>query len=123
MNPCFTTLCLALDSNFHTFHPHQPQKPLIFLHYSVVDQPYEKEVYFYSFVTKSNQPSTKYSSDVFSSFYRTVTHRESNRIFTSPPLNSVSPCFTRTSSFCYLPIFSLQPSKPSLNDKQDFSRS
>ena len=94
MNPRFTTSCLALGSNFPTFPPRQPQVSH-FLYYSLVDQLYEKEVYFYSFVTKSNQASNKYSPDVFSSFYRIVKHGESHRIFTSPPSNSVSPCFTK----------------------------
>ena len=44
-----------------------------------------KEVYFCSFVTKSNQASTRYWPDVFSSFYRMATHGESHRILTSPP--------------------------------------
>ena len=35
MNPCFTTLSnqilnLAIGTNFHTFHLHQPQQPLVF---------------------------------------------------------------------------------------------
>ena len=79
-----------------------------FLHYSLVDQLYAKEVCFCSFVTKPNQASTKYSPDVFNSFYRTVTHGgPSQWISTSPP--PLMLCFLmfyyRTFSFCCLPIF------------------
>ena len=77
-----------------------------FLHYLVVDQLYTKKVYFCSFVTKSNQATTKYSQYVFSMFYRTITHRgPSHRILTSLPLRQHFPIFHyRTSSFCCLPV-------------------
>ena len=99
INPCFTTLCsqmlsLAIGSNFQVFHPRQPQQPLIFLYYLLIDQLHAKEVYFCSFVTKCNQASTKYSPDVFKSFYRTVTHGQFHRIFTSPASNGAFPHFT-----------------------------
>ena len=42
-------------------------------------------MYFCSFVTKCNQASTKYSPDVFKSFYRTVTHGGFHGIFKPPP--------------------------------------
>ena len=92
-----------------------------FLHYLLVDQLYAKEVYFCSFVTKCNQASTRYSLDVFKSFYRTVTHGEFHGIFTSP--SRVSPHFTIeplpsvASSF-----FSLKNSKAPPKDTQYFSR-
>ena len=77
-----------------------------FLHYLVVDQLYTKKVYFCSFVTKSNQATTKYSQYVFSMLYRTITHRgPSHRILTSLPLRQHFPIFHyRTSSFCCLPV-------------------
>ena len=56
-----------------------------FLHYLLVDQLYANEVYFCSFVTKFNKAFTRYSPDVFNSFYWTAAHGESHRIFTSPP--------------------------------------
>ena len=76
MNPYFTTLynqmlSHAIGLNFDTFHPCQLQQPL---QYWLVDQLYAKEVYFCSFVTKSNQTSTKYLPVVFNSFYRTAGH-------------------------------------------------
>ena len=77
-----------------------------FCHYLLDDQLYAKEVYFCGFVTKCNQATSKYSPDVFKSFYRTVTYGELHQIFTSPPLKRNFPTFHyRTSSFCCLPIF------------------
>ena len=94
-----------------------------FLHYSLVDQQYAKEVYFCSFVTKFNQVFTKYSPDVFKSFYRTVTYGGFHRIFTSPLVKWHFPTFHyRTSSFCCLPFFSLKNSKSPPKDIQYFNR-
>ena len=99
-----------------------------FLRNLLVDQLYTKEVYFCSFVTKSNQASTRYSPDVFNSFHRTATHGEpSHRIFITIPLMQCFPCFTKeplpfvASPFLF--IFSLQPSKSPPKDIQDFNRS
>ena len=50
-------LNLAIGLSVDTFHPCQLQQPLQYL---LVDQLYAKEVYCCSFVTKSNQASTKY---------------------------------------------------------------
>ena len=101
ISPCFTTLynqmlSLAIGLNLHTFHSRQLQQPLTFCTlYSLVDQLYAKEVYFCSFVIKFNQAFTKYSPDVFNSFYRTVTHgRTSHWIFTRPCSCNASPRFT-----------------------------
>ena len=74
------------------------------LHYLLFDQLYAREVYFCSFVTKSNQTSTRYWPDVFSSFYRIATHRVPQD-FHKPTLNKVLTFHYRNSSFCYLPIF------------------
>ena len=69
-----------------------------FMHFSLVYLLYAKEVYFCSFVTKSNnliQHAPNIYPHVFNSFHRTIIHGESHRIFTSPPpSNSVSPNFT-----------------------------
>ena len=96
---------------------------ILFLHYLPVDQLYAKEVYFCSFVTKSNQVSTSNSPDVFNSFYRTITHGESHRIFTSsPPPNIFSPHFIiEPLPSIASPFVSLQPSKPPSNDAQYFN--
>ena len=81
-----------------------------FLHDMLVDQLYAKEVYFCSFVTKCNQALTKYSPDVFISFYRTITYGEffhkPHKIFTSPPptLNHQPPPSNVVS-----PHFSVEP--------------
>ena len=71
------------------------------MHYLLVDQLYAKKVYFCSFVTKSNQTSTKYSPDAFSSFYRTMG-------FSQPPSLLIQgfPTFHyKIFSFCRLSIF------------------
>ena len=122
MNPFFTTLCnqmlsLAVGWNFQIFHPHQPQQPPIFCFTPLVDQPC-------SFVTKPNQASTRYSPDVFSSFYRTVTHGESHRIFTSLPQTRF-PDISLQNLFLLLPphFFSLQPSNRPPDKTQGFNRS
>ena len=84
-----------------------------FLHYSVIDQLYAKEVYFCSFVTKSNQTSTKDSPDVFNSFCRTVTHGDSHRIFTNPLKQRFPTFHYRTCSFCcLLTFFHYNPPSP-----------
>ena len=112
ISPCLTTLCsqiLNLCNRFKFSHISSPPATTAshFLHYLLVDQLYAKEVYFCSFVTKCNQASTKYSPDVFKSFYRIVTHGEFHGIFTVPPPVkwSFSKFHYRTSSFCCLPIF------------------
>ena len=103
-------LSFATGSNFHTFDPRQP---LIFLHYMLVDQLYAKEVYFCSFVTKSNQTSTKYSPDVLNRFYRIITHGESHRIFRSPPpSNSIYPHFHVFTAFSHFHFFHYNPTSP-----------
>ena len=91
--------------------PHTSSPPATtashFLHYSLVDQLCAKKVYFCSFVTKCNQESTKYSADLFNSFYRTLTHRgPSHRIFTKLPIMQHFPTYHyRNSSICCLYIF------------------
>ena len=65
-----------------------------FLHYSLVDQLYAKEVYFYSLVAKFNHTSTKYSSDVFNSFYCHTWRVPWD--FHQPTSNEVSPHFNNT---------------------------
>ena len=62
---------------------------------------------------KSNQASTKYSPDVFNSFYWTITHGEFHKIFTSRPPPNLPPSLKRglplfhcrNVSFCCFPIF------------------
>ena len=95
-----------------------------FLYYLLVGQLSAKELYFCSFVTKANQASTKYSPYVFNSFYRTVTHGEYHRIFTSPSSNLVSPHFTilETLPSVVSPFFSLKNSKAPPKDTQYFNR-
>ena len=70
----------------------------IFLHSSLVDQLYAKEVYFYSFVTKPNQVCIKHSPKICKSFYRAVAHGKSHGIFISihpnKHSNSICPHFT-----------------------------
>ena len=70
----------------------------IFLHSSLVDQLYAKEVYFCSFVTKPNQVCIKYSPKICKRFYRAVTHGKSYGIFISihpnKHSNNISPHFT-----------------------------
>ena len=74
-------------------------------------------MYFCSFVIKCNQ-AIKHPSNIhqmYSCFYRTVTHREFHKIFTSPCTSPPIPALTqgfptfhyRTSSFCCLPFFFL----------------
>ena len=68
------------------------QKASYFLRSSLVDQLYKKGVYFYSFVTKSNQASINIHPNVFNSFYRTITHVHD---FSRSKINSF--CSTPTS--------------------------
>ena len=78
-----------------------------FVHSSLVDQLYVKEVYFCSFVTKSNNLvyyAPNIHPNVFDSFHRTVINGESNGIFTCPS-PSILTFHYRTSFFCYLPFF------------------
>ena len=74
-----------------------------FLHYLLFDQLCAREVYFCSFVTKSNQASTRYWPDVFSNFWRIAWRVP--RDFHKPSSNKVLTFHYRNSSFCYLPIF------------------
>ena len=110
MNPCFITLFnqisnLAMGWNFHTFHPFLPQQLPNFCTTLLFDQLHAKEVYFSSFVTKSNQASDRYWPDVFSSFYRIATRGEPNRIFTTPVKKFFITFHYRDSSFGYFCIF------------------
>ena len=73
------------------------QQRLMFLYSSLVDQMYVKEVYFCSFVTKSNQASIKYSPKCISQFLSDCHTWESHGFFTRPFLqdsNGISPHFT-----------------------------
>ena len=92
MNPCFTTLFYHILPNVKPYNGLFSHISSLlatiayhFLHYLLVDQLYAKEVYFCSFVTKFNKAFTRYSLNVFNSFYWTAAHGESHRIFTSPP--------------------------------------
>ena len=92
MNPCFTTLFYHILPNVKPYNGLFSHISSLlatiayhFLHYLLVDQLYAKEVYFCSFVTKFNKAFTRYSPNVFNSFYWTAAHGESLRIFTSPP--------------------------------------
>ena len=116
---------VKLWNRFEFLHISSPPatKASYFLHYLLIDQLYAKELYFCIFVTKSSQASTKYSADVFNSFYRTITHGEFHVIFTSSPSNGVSPSFTTEPPFCCLPTFSLKSFKPPPHDTQYFNRS
>ena len=73
------------------------QQRLMFLHSSLVDQLYVKEVYFCSFVTKSNQASIKYSPKCISEFLSYCHTWESHGFFTRrfpQGSNGISPHFT-----------------------------
>ena len=100
-----------------------------FVHSSLVDQLYAKEVYFCNFVTKSNNPvqhAPNIHPNIFNIFHRTVILGESYGIFTGPsPSNGVFiiTVHYKTSSFCYLPIFSLLEPSKQLKSKFAFSPS
>ena len=106
-------LNLAIGLSVDTFHPCQLQQPLQYL---LVDQLYAKEVYCCSFVTKSNQASTKYLL-MYSTVSIGLLHMEENPAGFSQalPLMQHFPMFYYgTSSFCCLHIFfiaALQTSK------------
>ena len=92
-----------------------------FLHYLLFDQLYAREVYFCSFVTKSNQASTRYWPDVFSNFWRIAWRVPQD--FHKPSSNKVLTFHYRNSLSVTSPFFSLQPSKPPQNNTQDFNSS
>ena len=82
--------------------PHSSPQPATiashFVHSSLVDELYAKEVYFCNFVTKCNNPvqhAPNIHPNVFNSFNKTVILGESNGVFTSPsPSNDFSIHFT-----------------------------
>ena len=82
--------------------PHSSPQPATiashFVHSSLVDELYAKEVYFCNFVTKCNNPvqhAPNIHPNVFNSFHKTVILGESYGVFTSPsPSNDFSIHFT-----------------------------
>ena len=82
--------------------PHSSSLPATtaphFVHSSLVEQLYAKEVYFCNFVTKSNNPvqhAPNIHPNIFNNFHRTIVLGESYGIFTSPsPSNDAFIHFT-----------------------------
>ena len=79
INPRFSMLChqmfsLATGSNFHIVIP--PAATIYLFVHSLAEQLYAKEVYFCSFVTKSNNPiqCAPIGPQIFSCFHMTIIH-------------------------------------------------
>ena len=126
-NPCFMVPSnVKLSSGFKFPHSSTLSATTAshFVHSSLFDQLYAKEMYFCTFVAKCNNPvqhAPNIHPNVFNSFQRTVILGESYKIFTSPPPpNGVSTSFT-IKPFCYLPIFSLSELLKQLKSKFVFS--
>ena len=129
INPRFTKLChqmlnLAVGSNFHLVHPCQPQQRLILCTHQL--STHAKEVYFCSFVTKSNNPiqhAPNVHPHVFNiavsigPSYTLIIHRESHGFLHVPPPLTVFPHISPQNLFYSLPIISLLESSKKLKRK------